>query len=108
MKVHRSPNQMRKKKKMAQKKSEQNYQCRLPETSQRRSSRLRFLMVVLQDPQLSERTIDAARDRAGFDDPSVFPQDWREFPVSIFFGKLTQNTASGVSADSLLGRLRTL
>ena len=27
-----------------------------------------FLMVVQQDPQLSER-IDAARDRAGFDDP---------------------------------------
>ncbi len=50
-----------------------------------------FPMVVQQDPQLSDR-IDAARERAGFDDPLALQLNL--VPGSNFFWGLTQNTVS--------------
>jgi hypothetical protein len=63
----RKPKPTRKKNKMAQKKANKTIKAR--DLKPAKDAQRSFPMVVQQDhPQLNER-IDAARDRAGFDDP---------------------------------------
>jgi hypothetical protein len=56
----------RKKNKMAEKKANKTIKAR--DLKPAKDAQRSFPTVVQQDPQLSDR-IDAARDRAGFDDP---------------------------------------
>jgi hypothetical protein len=75
-----NPKPTRKKNKMAQKKANKTIKAR--DLKPAKDAQRSFPTVVQQDPQLSE-CIDAARDRAGFDDPLAL--QLKIVPGSNFF-----------------------